>query len=133
MRTLSSVVLVLFGLACPAQESKPTGLDAYAGKDLRKLNERAAQEFRKQIEALTGDKPAKQELPSYKPWWVKPIAAGDAAWVFLEAYPGYDVPDVSAVQIHVFDKNWKRLAKRTCSPNANMRRVDRQPQLEECS
>jgi hypothetical protein len=96
-----------------AREPKPKGLEPYVGKALRKFDERATAEFQKEVEALTGDKPQKKEWWSYKPWWVKPFATGNAAWLFLEAYPGYDVPDVSSVQVHVFDKNWKRLAKQS--------------------
>jgi hypothetical protein len=100
-------------LASLAEEPRPKGLEAYIGKDLQKLDECAPEEFRKQVEALTGDKPEKKQWWSYEPWWVKPFVGGMAAWVLLEAYPGYDVPDVSSVQIHVFDKNWKRLAKQS--------------------
>jgi hypothetical protein len=114
MKHFPSLMLVLlFVLAGLAQEPKPKGLETHVGKDLRKLDDRAREDFQKQIEALTGDKPEKKEWGAFEPWWVKPFAAGKVAWVFLQAYPGYDVPDVSAVQIHVFDKNWKRLAKQT--------------------
>jgi hypothetical protein len=98
---------------CRAQEPSPRSLETYAGKDLRKLDERSLQELRGRLEALTGDKPEKNEGRSFEPWWVKPFAAGSAAWVFLEAYPGYDVPDTSGVRVHVFDKNWKRLVKQS--------------------
>lgn len=107
---LFTMMAILFVLPTPAQEPKPNGLDPYVGKDLRKLDERANEKFQKQLESLTGDKPEKKQWNSYQPWWVKPFVQGKAGWLLLEAYPGYDIPDVSAVQIHVFDKNWKRLA-----------------------
>ena len=104
---------LLIGLPGSAEEPKPKGLEAHLGKDLRKCDKRARQAFEKEIEALTGDKPEKKQWRSYEPWWVKPFAAGKAAWVFLAAYPGYDVPDMSGVQIHIFDKNWKRIGKQS--------------------
>lgn len=114
MKRFSSVVLVLlFGWSCSAPEPKPPGLEGYIAKDLRKLGERTMKEFRKEVEAVTGDKPEKIERGSFEPWWVKPFVAGGAAWVFLEGYPGYEVPDVSGVRIHVFDNSWKRITKQS--------------------
>src|SRR6476646_3394911 len=99
---MKQFALVMLGLMLvlpgAVQEPKPKWLEPYLGKDLRKLDERDRQEFQKEVEALTGDKPEKQQPKSYEPWWVKPFAAGKAAWVFLEAYPGYDVPDMSGVR-----------------------------------
>ena len=112
MEALSTILMALFfGLSSPTQATNSPGLEAYAGKDLRKFDERALEEFRKKFEDLTGDKPEIKEWRSWEPWWVKPFTSGDAAWLLVEAYPGYAIPDVSGVQIHVFDKNWKRLAK----------------------
>ena len=33
--------------------------------------------------------------------------------MFVEVYPGYDVPDVSGVRLHVFDSRWRRIAKQS--------------------
>lgn len=85
-RLLSAAVVLLIGSSYLAQESRPKGLEGYVDKDLRKLDKRAAEEFRKHVEALTADKPEKEEWRSFESWWVKPFAKGDVAWVFLEAY-----------------------------------------------
>jgi hypothetical protein len=114
MKRFASVMLGLwFVLPGCAQEPMPNGLEGYLGKDLRKLDDRSRAEFEKDVEALTGDKPDHTEWNSYKPWWVKPFTGGKAAWVLLEAYPGFDVPDMSGLQIHIFDSTWKRLRKQS--------------------
>lgn len=106
---VAALLVVLPGLVCCAQE--PQGLEAYTGKDLRNLDAGALREFGKRVEALTGDGPEEKTWREFKPWWVEPFASGRAAWMLLEAYPGYDNPDVSAVRVQVFDKDWKRLIK----------------------
>jgi len=114
MKQYTSVMfMLLFSFAIAAQEPQPKGLDPYIGKDLRKLDEGALEKYRILVDVITGDKPEKKQWGSFEPWWVKPFAGGKAAWIYLEAYPGYDVPDVSAIQVHIFDKTWKRLAKQT--------------------
>jgi hypothetical protein len=115
MKQFALVMLgLVFVLPGVAQETKPKGLELYDGKDLLKLDEHARAGFQKVVQALTGDKLEKQlERSSYEPWWVKPFAGGKAAWVLLEAYPGYDVPDMSGVQIHLFDNKWQRLRKQS--------------------
>jgi len=113
MRFMAIAMPLLFTLSCHVKDLNPKGLETYAGKDLRKLDEGALLEFHRQLEKLTGDKPEKLEWGSFEPWWVKPFAVGTCAWALLEAYPGYNVPDVSAIQVHVFDKNWNRLIKQS--------------------
>src|SRR5437016_4618520 len=89
--------------------ARAKGLESYAEKDLRKLDRPAWEEFRRQLHSLTGDAPTTQEYRSLEPWVVEKFSSGGAAWLVAEAYPGYDVPDVSYVQVHVFDKDWKRI------------------------
>jgi hypothetical protein len=94
-----------------SQATRELTLEAYLGKDLRKLDDVSRQEFRSRFEMLTGDKPVTDSPRPFTAWWVQPFVSGDTAWILLEAYRGYDVPDVSAVQVHLFDRNWKRLIK----------------------
>jgi len=51
-----------------------------------------------------------EETP-FEVWWVKAIDVGKAAWIVLEADPGGSIPGWSGIQVHVFDKGWKRLTK----------------------
>ena len=112
---MQRIAITMLMLACAlpglAQESPLKGLEPHIGKDLQKLDADALAEFRKQVDAITRDKSKTNEWGSYKPWWVMPFVRTNAAWVLLEAYPGYDVPDISHVRIHVFDRNWMRIAK----------------------
>src|SRR3989337_1760561 len=108
-----SLLLVLVAARCHAQDGSK-GLESYVGKDLRKLDEASAESFSKTFEVLTGDKLKQgEESDPFKRWWVKEFRAGAARWMLLEAYPGYDVPDVSAVRVHIFDENWNRIAKQS--------------------
>src|SRR5437879_8151960 len=114
MKSYMPIALALMlSFPCHAQESAPKGIEAYADKDLRKSADKKKQELYKQFQALTGDKPDKNASPQFEAWWIRQFRASNAAWMFLEAYPGYEVPDASGVQIHVFDKNWKRLVKQS--------------------
>lgn len=114
MKALLPLTLALFiGMTSLAQEPKQKGLDFFVGKDLRQLDDRSRDDLSKQFEALTGHRLNWEPWSSPDPWWIKPFVSGDAAWIFLEAYPGYDIPDVSRVQIHVFDKNWKHTRKQS--------------------
>jgi hypothetical protein len=115
LKLFQKMLLILFmGLPVWAQDSRPKGLEPYIGKALDNLEAVGVNEFHKQLEAMTGDKPPDEKnWRAYEPRWVKPFGTGNVAYTLLEAYPGYDVPDVSSIQIHVFDKNWKRLAKQS--------------------
>lgn len=96
-----------------AERAEREGLEAYVGKDLRTLDEAAGVEFRKRVERLTGDKTENREDGSFEAWWVRSFVAGEARWIFLEAYPGYNVPDVSGLRVQLFDGHWNRLVKQT--------------------
>jgi len=113
---MKQLILMILGLMsflpCMAEEVHPKGLESYVGKDLRKLDDDGSRRvLEKQIEIVTGEKRDEKNWHLCEPWWVKPFARGDGAWMLLEAHPGYDVPDLSAVQVHLFDKSWKRVAK----------------------
>lgn len=108
-------------LSCDGSGVTPPGLEAYVGKDLMLLDPEAGVfvigpprgphgiEFLQRLRALTGDLPDPKDV--FTPWWVARFSTGKAAWMVLEAYFGTDVPDTSAVRVHVFERNWKRLVK----------------------
>ncbi len=123
----AAALLALVLLACPGEGRGISGLEAYVGKDLRQLDAEAnsiriygyspgpnGEEFIRRFRALTGDKPDRKGAwgPFY-PWWVDRFGSGKAEWMVLEAYPGYNVPDVSGVRVHIFDPSWKRVVKQT--------------------
>jgi len=122
MRPHFALALVLTAAGCRAQEVPINelevpinGLEAYVGKDLRQLEEEDFREFARTVKAITGKKPKYKEWSSLAPWWVKEFHAGSARWMFLEAYPGYDIPDISAGRVHIFGRNWKRIGKQAFS------------------
>ena len=112
MRAVCRKALVLLlALSVFAEEPEPAGLEPYRNKDLRKLDDKERRAFAKRLGELTGDDPRKPTHRPFEAWWVKRFPTGDAAWLLVQAYPGYDVPDVSGVRLHVFDKKWTRIAQ----------------------
>jgi len=90
------------------------GLSAYENVDLSRLDDSGLREFWACFEAITGIRPDATEADEgspYEPWWVRRFNDGAVAWMFLEAYPGYDVPDVSAVRVFLFDSDWQLLGQ----------------------
>ena len=55
-QSIPFVLSVMLSTLCQAQEAPPKGLEAYAGKDLRKLENKEVRELYRQFRALTGDK-----------------------------------------------------------------------------
>jgi len=118
-----------------AQEPVKLGLDMYEGKNLRKLDQRGDDEFQQRLERLTGDKPEKREWGAMRPWSVSKFQSPWTAWILVEAYPGYEVPDVSGMQLHAFDKDWKRICKMTFPTGYRFFltdvRIERNPELRQ--
>jgi hypothetical protein len=85
-----------------------SGLEGYAGTDLRALSGPDTAEFWKLFGTLTGDEHDPQDV--FNLWGVDRFGSGRAAWLVLEAYPGLSVPDVSVLRVHLFDCQWKRFA-----------------------
>jgi hypothetical protein len=114
MKQLIPLALLLI-VACSGRDHSrdATELRAYVGENLRTLDPQRFKEFQELAEDVTGEKPEEPGLGGFEAWWVKSLVAGDVAWVFAEAYPGYEVPDVSAVRIYFFDKHWKSVAEQT--------------------
>jgi hypothetical protein len=122
-RIVSMVLLLQLAAHSAAQGTDVVGLSEYAGKDLRKLGRPAWLAICKEAETLTGD-PTGRDIKQWRapvPWRVDRFAVGDAEWVLLEVYPGFDIPDVSSLRIHVFNKEWKRLRKQEFPTGYRMR------------
>jgi 6-O-methylguanine DNA methyltransferase, DNA binding domain len=90
-----------------SQESR---LAKYAGKDLKKLSERALKEFTDDFEHTTGEK-VKADGRTPKPWLLEQIDKLNGTWLLLKVYPGFEIPDCSFVEAHLFDDHWKRRGK----------------------
>jgi hypothetical protein len=118
---LSAILLLQWGAYCMAQEANVPGLSQFAGQDLRKLEKFGMPAFRAMFRELTGDAEDPDPWGSPRPWRVERFPVGDVAWVLLEGYPGYDVPDVSSMRIHVFDAKWKRITKQEFPTGYRMR------------
>jgi hypothetical protein len=99
--------------SCLAQEPA-NDLASYIGRDLRKLGTNELASLRERFKSKAGeDLGEKWGWRSLEPWSLTPYATIDAAWVFVEAYPGYDIPDVSGMKLHFFDKSWTCTCKHT--------------------
>lgn len=104
----------LAGLSCsakPPKPSEPVGLENYVGADLKLLDKNETKTFYERLDSLSGETEPREKRSPFELWWVRPFAVGDVRWIVLEAYPGYSVPDMSGVLIHLFDGQWRRLDK----------------------
>ncbi|HET6247141.1 MAG TPA: hypothetical protein VFE47_05520 [Tepidisphaeraceae bacterium] len=100
-----------------ATDSKPSsggspcsgkGMETYSGRNLRSLDAPAMAQFRHCLQLMTGDAPTPAQERPLEPWAVEKFSD---SWIVLLAYPGYDIPDVSFIEVQLFDKNWKRIFK----------------------
>lgn len=85
----------------------PITLQAFVEKH---LDDEAKADLVAQYGELTGEVLANEDW-GLSPWWLKKFKAGNARWMLLLVYPGYEVPDVSCAEAHVFDEDWNRIAK----------------------
>ncbi len=115
--SFSTALLVATGTTVLAQspeprpivaERGPRVLEAFVGRDLRHLEPTENKRLRESLSAL-----ARPPHPFFaerlRPWAVFRVERGPAKWVVLEAYPGYDVPDLSVVHLRLFDAEWSHL------------------------
>jgi hypothetical protein len=101
---LLTVLIALIGHAA-AQD-----LLQYADRDLRKLSTNAIASLQAEFKAKTGaDLGEKRGWCPLAPWILTAYDTPKTAWVLVEAYPGYEIPDVSAIKVHLFDKSWARV------------------------
>jgi hypothetical protein len=102
--SLLTVFIALIGHAA-AQD-----LLQYADRDLRKLNTNAIASLQAEFKAKTGvDLGEKWGWRPLAPWILTAYDTPKTAWVLVEAYPGYEIPDVSGIKVHLFDKSWARV------------------------
>ncbi len=115
-KTMERFALFCLAAALPSGLALPeaTELSRYFGRDLRKLTTNEMASFRAEFRARTGIEPG-EKLGTYPldPWLVSAYQTPLAAWVLVEAYPGYEVPDVSGVKLYFFDKSWKSICIHT--------------------
>ena len=107
------VCILILASACQVNprasgKSEQEGLSRYVGMDLRELGFWKRMELKKSIYSLTGVK-VKTGMHDLRPWWVAEYRNGKACWVLLEVYRGINIPDVSYVRLHSFDKSWQHL------------------------
>ena len=111
---LLTLVVVIDGLGATTSAAEPSGLSAFANKQLTRLPEGDREKLANSFKELTGDELGKFDDPdSIQPFLISKFSAGDAAWIFVEADQGWDVPGLSAMRVHVFDSHWKRLFKQS--------------------
>jgi hypothetical protein len=117
----SAILLFQCSAYCAAQEANVVGLSQFAGQDLRKLEKFGMPAFQELVRGLTGDAEDPDPWGSPRPWRVERFPVGDAAWVLLEGYPGFEIPGVSSMRIHIFDTKWKRIKKQEFLTGYRMR------------
>jgi hypothetical protein len=102
--------MLLAAMACGFAQQPTQDLSRYASKDLRKLttNDVAVlqAEFKDRTGAELGEKWGWCPLA---PWALARYDTGNVSWILVEAYPGYDIPDVSGLKVHFFNKSWGRV------------------------
>jgi hypothetical protein len=100
-------LFLVAGLTRGSAQQATQDLSRYAGLELRKLTTNQVVSFQAEVKARTGTELGEKWgwLP-LAPWLLTQYDAGAAAWVLVEAYPGYNIPDVSGMKVHFFDKSW---------------------------
>lgn len=93
-------------LAPPPIDPSLPGLSGFAGNQLETRHESVRRQLRKRCVELGIREASTDEWFEYMPFRVAPFDSHGIAWVLLSAYPGYMIPDVSAVRIHGFSENW---------------------------
>lgn len=110
MKTIALFLVTALSASIAQEPSRD--LSRFVGRDLRKLgtNDLAllSQLFK---QSTSEDLGAKWGSRSLEPWSLSAYEATGAVWVLVEAYPGYDIPDVSGLKLHFFDKSWSRTCK----------------------
>jgi hypothetical protein len=101
-------------LPCCLAQDAAQDLSPYVGRDLRKLGSNDLALLQVRFKAKTADELGeKWGWRPLEPWNLSAYETADTAWVLVEAYPGYDIPDVSGLKLHFFDRAWNRKCKHT--------------------
>ena len=110
MKTMTLLLTTALG-SCLAQEPA-RDLSHYVGRELRKLDTNELAFLRAAFKSKTGEELGeKWGGRPLETWALAAYDTIDSAWVLVEAYPGYAIPDVSGVKLHFFDKAWIRTSK----------------------
>jgi len=108
--TIFALVALAAALLSSSAQEPGQDLSLFIGCDLRKLTTNDVASFRAQVRARTGvELGEKWGWLALAPWLLTAYERPDTACVLVEAYPGYDVPDVSGVKVHFFDKSWNHV------------------------
>jgi hypothetical protein len=105
------VLFVMATLSCLAQDTR-RDLSHFVGRDLRKLSTNELSLLRERFKTKVGEDLGEQWGPrALEPWSLSAFEIAETAWVLIEAYPGYAIPDMSRMKLHFFDKSWTRTCK----------------------
>jgi hypothetical protein len=63
-----------------------------------------------QSRAITGSVPDAGRMKPHGSMYLKPFHSGEVCWLVLQAGPINDVPDATTIRVHVFDRDWTRIA-----------------------
>jgi hypothetical protein len=124
IKTLKFFIVIFLAMALTSwgEQGGKQDLSRYAGRDLRKLGTNELASFQGEVKARTGvTLGVKVGWDSLESWLLAPYETSKTAWVMVEAYPGYDVPDVSSVQLHFFDKSWAHICSESFPTGYRMR------------
>lgn len=109
MKILVPLVFVI-ATVCGFGQQSAQDLSRYASRDLRKLSANEVVALQAEFKDMTGaELGEKWGWCPLVPWLLARYDMGNVSWILVEAYPGYDIPDVSGLKLHFFDKTWGRV------------------------
>jgi hypothetical protein len=118
-------------------EASDRGLADYVNKDLRNLTPAERETFSAKLSGIVPHPDAKNPdiADTFQPLFVKPFGSGKAKWIFLEKYCGWDVPDLSAVRVYLFDETWNKIHHKSYPTGVHVylaqARVEKSAQFEQ--
>lgn len=113
MKIVAFLAFVAATTGTPAQEP-PQDLSRYAGRDLRELTTNEVAVLQTEFKARTGaELGQKWGWCPLAPWLLAHYDADRVSWLLVEAYPGYDIPDVSGMKLHFFNESWAPTSSRS--------------------
>ncbi len=102
-----ALVILVAGMACGFAQPSTKDLSRYANMDLRKLTTNDVTAFQAEFKDKTGVQLGeKWGWCPLAPWLLARYDTEKTCWLLVEAYPGYEVPDVSGLKLHFFEKSW---------------------------
>ncbi|MCP5523635.1 MAG: hypothetical protein H7A46_19015 [Verrucomicrobiales bacterium] len=108
------LLVLTVGMTCGCLTPAAQDLARYASCDLRNLSTNEVRILQSEFKQKTGiELGEKWGWFPFAPWLLASFEADSVSWVFAEVYPGYDIPDVSAMKLHFFDKSWGGVCSHT--------------------